>query len=273
MIVDFCAYLGEWLTWTLHYRSADGLLYLMDRSRVDAACVSLASGMFRYDAREANERLCHQVEGHRNRLWPIGTVNPSVSTWREDVQDGLERLGLVGYRIHPAYHGYTLDSPPVLELAAVLARAGCPLFVALYVDEERFQHPAIRVPDVPIDEIQTLIACAPDTTVVLNSLKTLHASTLFESGIALDRVYLDVDAMDQDFEGLYSLVTQFGVERLVYGSQMPFLYPEAARMVVEYSGLSEADIEAILVRNWRSSPVLARLQHAEEAGRNDRGKG
>jgi predicted TIM-barrel fold metal-dependent hydrolase len=261
MNVDFCAYLGEWPTYELRYRDAGGLLHLMDRCAIDAACVSLAGGMFRYDAHEANERLYQEITGHRDRLWPIGTVDPTIPTWREDLGDGLERLGLAGYRIHPAYHGYSLDVPAAFELAAALASARRPLFIALYVDEERFQHPAIRVPEVQIDEVCELIARAPDTTFVLNGLKTLHAVQLFESGVALDRVYLDVDAMDQDFEGLYALGTQYGVRRLVYGSQMPFLYPEAALMVVEHSGLPDADIEAILARNWQSSPVLAGLQH------------
>ena len=46
MIVDWCAYVGEWPTYELRYRDAAGLLNLMDCCGVDAACVSLAGGMF-----------------------------------------------------------------------------------------------------------------------------------------------------------------------------------------------------------------------------------
>lgn len=261
MIVDFCAYLGDWPTYELRYRDAKGLLKLMDRCAIDAACVSLAGGMFRYDAREANERLCQRVAGHRDRLWPIGTVNPSVPTWREDVQDGIERQQLAGFRIHPTYQMYGLTAPPVLALAAMLSAAARPLFVALYVDEERFQHPAIRVPDVGLSEVGALIAQAPDTTLVLNGLKTSHALELFQAGAVRDGVYLDIDAMDQDYDGLRSLAQRYGKERLVYGSQMPFLYPEAALMVVEHSGLPDEDTEAILSHNWQASSVLVGLRH------------
>jgi uncharacterized protein len=264
MIVDFCAYLGEWPTFELRYCDAEGLLHLMDRCGIGAACVSLASGMFRHDAHEANARLCRDIAGHRDRLWPIGTVNPSVPTWREDVRTGLEQLALSGFRIHPTYHGYALDHPAVLDLTTMLADAGCPLFIALYVDEERFQHPAIRVPEVRIGEIEALIASAPGTTIVLNGLRTAQAMELFASGVALDRVYADIDAMDQDYKGLHTLVIQHGAERLVYGSQMPFLYPQAALMVVEHAGLPEASVEAILARNGQSSPVLGRLRHTQE---------
>lgn len=259
MIVDWCAYVGEWPTYELRYRDAAGLIHLMDRCGVDAACVSLAGGVFRYDAREANERLSHEIAGYRDRLWPIGTVNPTVETWREDVDDGLERLGLAGFRIHPSHHRYALDAPEVQALAAYLARVGCPLFIALYVDEERLQHPAIRVPDVAVADVAALIARTPQTTFVLNALKTAHAIELYRAGVDLSRVYMDVDAMDQDFEGLRRLVEQFGAGQLVYGSQMPFLYPEAAQWVVAYAGLAEASVEAIMERNWASSPVLSRL--------------
>jgi predicted TIM-barrel fold metal-dependent hydrolase len=259
MIVDWCAYVGEWPTYELSYRDAEGLIHLMDRCGVDAACVSLAGGMFCYDAREANERLCRELAGHRDRLWPIGTVNPTVTTWREDVDDGLERLGLVGFRIHPSHHGYALDAPEVAALAAYLARVERPLFIALYVDEERLQHPALRVPDVAVADLAALIARAPETTFVLNALKTTHAVELYQAGIDMQRVYMDVDAMDQDFEGLRRLVEQFGVGQLVYGSQMPFLYPEAAQRVVVHAGLEEVDVDAIMERNWASSPVLAGL--------------
>jgi predicted TIM-barrel fold metal-dependent hydrolase len=257
MIVDGCAYLGDWPTYELRYRDAAGLLRLMDRTGIDAACVSLAGGMFFYDARQANERLVREIEDRRDRLWPVGTLDLTVPTWREDLEDGLGRLGLAGYRLHPAYHGYAPDAPEAVALAEQLALAGRPLFLALYVDEERFQHAAIRVPEVTVAQITSLIERAPQTTIVLNGLRTAQARQLFEAKIDLGRVYLDVNAMDQDFEGLLSLVRDHGIERLIFGSQIPFLYPEAARMVVEYSGLSEREIEAILEGNWRASPVLA----------------
>jgi len=259
MIVDFCAYVGDWPTYELPYRTADGLLSLMNRCSIGAACVSLAGGMFSFDSREANERLVGAIDGHRDRLWPIGTLDPTVPTWREDLADGLGRLDLAGFRLHPTYHGYSLDAPDILDLAVLLADAGRPLFVALLVDEERFQHPAIRVPDVPIAEIVRLIRQAPATTIVLNSLKAEHALSLLEAGLPLDRVYLDINHMDVPFDGLQVLVKTIGVNRLIFGSQMPFLYPEAALMVVEHSGLSEAEIEAILEHNWKASPVLAGL--------------
>ena len=152
-----------------------------------------------------------------------------------------------------------LDAPEVAEVAAVLAGAGRPLFVALQVDEVRFQHPAIRVPEVTVDDMVRLIRQAPSTTLVLNNLKVEHALPLMESGVDLSRVYLDTNAMDMPFDGLRTLVGAHGASRLVFGSQIPFLYPEAALMAVEQSGLRPDEIEGILHGNWQADPVLAKL--------------
>jgi uncharacterized protein len=248
----------------LSYRTADGLLALMDRSGIDAAFVSLAGGMFRFDAREANQQLALAVAGHPDRLWPVGTLDPTVPTWHEDLEDGLGRLGLAGYRLHPTYQGYSLTHPDVQKLAARLANAKCPLFLAHHVDEERYQHPAIRVGEVAVAELASLIQSAPRTTIVLNSLKVEHALALLEAGLPLDQVYLDINAMDMPFDGLGSLVHTHGAGRLVFGSQMPFLYPEAALMLVEHAGLSTADADAILEGNWQTDLVLARLVSAHQ---------
>jgi hypothetical protein len=264
MIVDFCAYLGDWPAYELPYRTADGLLALMDRCGIGAACVSLAGGMFRFDAREANHRLAQSVEGHRDRLWPVGTLDPTVPTWREDLRDGLESLDLAGIRLHPTYHEYALDLPEVQEVAHRLAAAGRPLFVALHVDEERFQHPAMRIPNVPLDAMERFIRQMPPATLVLNNLKVEHAMPLLAASLPLDHVYLDINAMDMPFDGLRSLVQAHGPGRLVFGSQMPFLYPEAALMVAEHSGLPAGDVDAILERNWQADPVLARLAPGQQ---------
>ena len=73
----------------------------------------------------------------------------------------------------------------------MLAAAKRPLFVALSVDEERFQHPAIRVPDVRVDEIGAFVSQVPETTVVLNGFKTSQVPELFEMVGNLDHVVLD----------------------------------------------------------------------------------
>ena len=271
MIVDFCAYLGNWPLYPLPIRDAAGLVGVMDRCGIDAAFVSLVDGAFSLNPRDANERLESLVAEHAGRLLPVGTVDPTSPCWREDVIDGVEHLGLAGFRIHPTYQGYALDNSSISALTDTLAMVHRPLFIAAFIDEERFQHPAFRVPPVPLDQIAGLIRRVPETTIVLNNLTVEQATALLDMpGISLSNVFMDVNAMDKPFNGLAQLIQDYGSDRLVYGSQIPFLYPEAALALLQEATIpldrghparpnTHPSAEAILAQNWRASETLREL--------------
>ena len=260
MIVDFCAYLGNWPLYPLPIRHAAGLVGVMDRCGIDAAFVSLVDGAFSLNPRDANERLKSLVAEHSGRLLPVGTVDASSPCWREDVVAGIEQMGLAGFRIHPTYQGYALDGNGVVAMANTLAMVHRPLFVACFIDEERFQHPAFRVPPVPLDQVASLIRRAPETTIVLNNLTVEQATALLNMpDTSLSNVFMDVNAMDKPFNGLAQLIQHYGSGRLVYGSQVPFLYPEAPLALLQEATIPDDGADAILEQNWRTSEVLRGL--------------
>ncbi len=258
MLVDVHAYLGHWPPYSLAASDAEGLIRLMDRSGIDVAFMSNVQALFAFDATAANERLASWAAEYRTRLLPVGTVNLTLANWREDVVADIERWQLAGIRLHPTYHGYSLDSDQAAELADLLAERQLPLFIAIFVDEERFQHPSLRAPNVRIADIVGLIRRSPRTTFVLNNLLPEEALLVLQDrDLALENVAIDITAMDKPFNGLAQVVSAAGGGRLVYGSQMPFLYPEAALALVRENGFAEVDTRAILHDNWRRYPALA----------------
>jgi uncharacterized protein len=258
MIVDFCTYLGGWPPYPLTCSDGAGLLQLMDRTGIDVAFVSGLEGLFAFQASEANAALAGRVAGHERRLRAVGALNPARPTWRADLADGRQHLGFAGFRLHPAYHGYRIDGPEAVDVARTVGELGLPLFVATFVDEERFQHPALTAAAVPVAQILALLQSAPATTVVLNNLAPEEAAWLEEQGTCPPDVWFDVNAMDKPGDGLAALVRAWGAGRLVFGSQAPFLYPESALALVLAGGLSGADSEAVLRGNWQRSEVLRR---------------
>lgn len=258
MIGDFCAYLGDWPPYPLAYNDAAGLLHLLDRCGIACAFVSELSGLFAYQPGEANARLAEQVACCATRLRPVGVLNPTLPTWRADLAAGHQAYGFAGFRLHPNYHGYRSDSPEAVVVAQALGELGLPLFIATGEYEERFQHPALRIPAVPTGQILALLHAAPATTVVINGLAPEEATWLTEESAALAHVWYDICAMDKPAGGLAALVQRFGAGRLLFGTQAPFLYPEAALALVLAGGLSETDGQAVLWGNWQRSAVLRR---------------
>ncbi len=113
---------------------------------------------------------------------------------------------------------------------------------------------------MPIESLIDLIRRVPHTLLVLNNLTPEQALRLLQApDLSLDNVFVDVAAMDKEFDGLAKVLGQCGSRHLVYGSQVPFLYPEAPLALIQENGFSDAEIEAILERNGLNHPVLARV--------------
>jgi len=60
-----------------------------------------------------------------------------------------------------------------------------------------------------------------------------------------------VDSMVFSAEGLRHLVAETGVSQVVYGSDIPYIWPDTIDLIVEAPFLSDADKEAILGGNLR----------------------
>jgi predicted TIM-barrel fold metal-dependent hydrolase len=256
MIVDFCAYLGSWPPYPLSHDDASGLLALMDRCGIEHAFVSALEGALAYNAGETNDLLAQRVEAHRRRLRPVGTLNPALPIWRHDLAAAALDRGIAGFRLQPAYHGYDLGGSPAGEAARAVGEMGLPLFVASFLDEERFQHPALRVPALTVASLAALVRSAPATTIVINNLAPEDALALCESGAPLEHVWLDIGNMDKPASGLAEVAARFGTSRLLFGSQAPFLYPEAILTLALTAELGAGVAGQILEENWRASPVL-----------------
>jgi predicted TIM-barrel fold metal-dependent hydrolase len=257
VIVDFHAYLGRWPVYPLAIESASELVQGMDRVGVGASFVSNVEGVLTWNYQAANEQLARSVAAYRKRLLPVGIVNPVVPGWEAHIQVAIERWGLAGFRLCPNYHGYDLDMPEVASLANLLADRQLPLFVAAFLEDERFQAPSLRAAPVSIDSMIQLIQKVPRTLVVLNNLTPADALHLLcEPDLPLDNILIDVGAMDKEFDALRRVLSQCGSKHLVYGSQVPFLYPEAILALVQENGFSQEVVDDILERNWENHPVL-----------------
>jgi predicted TIM-barrel fold metal-dependent hydrolase len=118
------------------------------------------------------------------------------------------------------------------------------------MEDGRTQHPLMPVPPVDLSPLAQVVKSLPSTRLVLlnwwPSLRGERIRSLADDGA----VYFDL-AMLEGIEGVARLVDQLPPERILFGSNFPLFYFEAALLKVQESGLPEGRKTMLFEENAR----------------------
>lgn len=198
-------------------------------------------GIFQRDVFLANAVLRDRCEEYSNGLLlPAFTINPALPSWEND----LSRLPILfdfrAIRLHPNYHGYTLDDPRFLRLLEAAAEAKFLVQLVVQMEDERTQHPLMRVPPVNLKPLPAALKKVPNARVmVLNANRAMSMTALQDCPVWLDF------AMLEGVGGIEGLLKDWPLEKLVFGSHAPLFYWEAAKLKLQESDLSPGQLAAI----------------------------
>lgn len=250
MIIDVNCHLGSWPFRKLANNNAEGLLRLMEAHGVKQACVGAFEGLFYRDCGQANRDLRERIAGFEDRLLPWATINPAFPGWEEDLWEALE-AGMLGIRLFPNYHGYTLQDKCVQMLFARICQiCPAPPPVAIYHKfvDERLHHWACRVPSVEMEtQLEPLVECFPAVSWLLCGCGLPQAQALANI-IRSARIWLEISRLE-GVEALRWLIDTIGIEHIVFGSHAPYFYMAAAHLKIVEAGLTEQEQQAIFYQN------------------------
>lgn len=235
--------------WPFRRLPLDNVDLLIDRYRslgIDQAWAGSFEGVLHRDIATVNQRLAEVCRKHPE-LVPIGSVNPELPGWEEDLRRCVEVYDMPGIRLHPNYHGYTLDDPRFRELLRRATTAGRFVQLAVAIEDTRTQHPKLQVPDVDLEPLAEAIRRVPGSRVqVLNYRPRSVVPGLLAK---TPGVYFDTARADST-DGVPKLVSSLPDRRVLFGTHAPFLIPEAALIRVHESGqLDDATLRAVLAGN------------------------
>jgi predicted TIM-barrel fold metal-dependent hydrolase len=248
MIIDTNAYLSRWPFRRLAGDEPADFVARMRSHGVGQAWVGSFDGLLHRDIGGVNARLAADCKEHgAGLLLPFGTVNPKLPDWQEDLRRCREQFRMPGIRLHPNYHGYTLADSEFAAVLRLAAQAGLIVQLAVGMEDERTQHPLMRVPVVDLAPLAGIVSTMPSLRlVVLNQKRDPRSKQIAGAG----QVWFDI-AMVEGVGGVGSLARDLPAGRVVFGSHFPFFYFDSAALKVREAGFTDAEAKAILEDNAR----------------------
>lgn len=257
MIIDVHGHLGRINQAPFWAADAGELDAYLDEAGVEELWISSAKSLM-YSAREGNAELVEALKNSR-KLRGYVVLNPVCPDSREDLAL-LAEDKVLGVKIHPDYHGYDALSPrmqPFLDEVArrtrlILTHVSC-------------------MPGTAFSEGIKLLEFAsrhPETNFIF-----AHIGGIFQDGLYpyfpnyeglekiaaanLENVYVDTSHhLMYVYPGVMQQVVDiFGVDRLLFGTDMPLQGPMQARFAIEAIralNIPEEDKNKILYLNAQS---------------------
>jgi len=256
VIIDVNVNLSRWPFRRLTGDEPAALVTKLRKMNVRQAWAGTFDGVFHKDVASANARLADDCRSYgQGILTPLGSVNPKLPNWQEDLRRCHEEHKMPGVRLHPNYHGYKLDDPTFRELVKLSAARKLIVQISLCMEDERTQHPLMRVGPVDCSPLAETLAAEPSLRVViLNAYPSLQIEKLGPLSSA-GQVYFDF-AMVERAGSVARLAEQVSFPRVLFGSNYPLFYFESSLLKVEESGLTDAQTKAVFEEN--AQRLLAR---------------
>lgn len=251
MIVDVNAYLGHFAFRRLRHNTAVSLLELMDAKGIDKAIVSSAGAITYRNTQAGNEEVAEETKGHSDRLIPFAVINPFYAGWRDDLKICREQFGMAGLRLYPKWHNYKLSDPCCRELVEAATEQGMVISIPIRVEDNRERSWLLNIPDISFDEIVELVKAYPKARFILLNGLGYTNSPLGRKDNGLPANYaIELSRLSAVLANeIGQLIANLGAERLMFGTGMPFNYPDPALVKMEVMDASEADKEKIRSQN------------------------
>lgn len=244
-IIDTNVSLFQWPFRRLPLDETEALVNKLRSLGISEAWAGSFEGILHRDIASVNGRLADACDSYPE-LVPIGSINPELPGWEDDLDQCVNKHDMPGIRLHPNYHGYTLGDPRFAELLKRATAAGVFVQIATSMEDGRTQHPKLQVPDVDLAPLPEILKGIPEATVqILNYKPRL---SLLAKLAKTPGVFFDISRVDGT-NGIANLLKTVSADRVMVGTHAPFFIPESVLIRILESNLSEPDLSLLLSEN------------------------
>ncbi|MGW7685144.1 amidohydrolase family protein [Kribbella sp. NPDC054772] len=249
-IVDVHAHLGPYSLFYIPEPDAATMVAVMDRTGAEVTVLA-ANRAIQQDAHLGNSQSLAAVDAHPGRIAAYAVINP----W-QDPERELDRLAtderFVGIKVHPSLHRYPVTGARYAAVWEFAASTGCPVL----------SHSEHHSPyDSPV-LFETVAERFPGAQVILGHAGITPAG-VDEAIAAASRygsLWLEVCGSQMTGPLIRSMVDQVGSNRVLFGSDFPFIDQRMSLGRVVCAPLTESQRQDVLSGNarklfrWRPLP-------------------
>jgi hypothetical protein len=215
---------------------------------------------------EQNKAVFEVARRYPKKVIPFVTMDPRRKNAKDFVNKSFEEHGARGLKLHPGA-GFNPESKETLALVEIAARHAMPVLIhtgpSIPPTSSKYCDPMY------LDEI---LLRFPEVNVIAAHMAYGYRDILFSLGMNRPNLFTDIAAWQttardrwHDFaETVKHAVDHFGPERVLFGTDNPYLWPvltepkyvEAVRDLAvkapEHTRISEKDVQMILGENAKN---------------------
>ncbi|HEY6168672.1 MAG TPA: amidohydrolase family protein [Verrucomicrobiae bacterium] len=249
-LIDTNVSLSRWPFRRCPFDDTPSLTAKLRQQGVTQAWAGTFDALLHKDISSANSRLADECRRHgKGNLIPIGALNPTLPDWEEDLRRCVEQHKMPGIRLHPNFHGYKLDDPLFERVLTAATERSLLVQITLGMEDDRTQLPLAKAPSTDAAPLAAILKKFPKARVqLLNAFRTLRGKPVLDLaavGARFEIATLEIVA------GVGTMLKQIPPDRLCFGSHAPFYYFESAKLKLQESDLTPAQLAALSHDNAR----------------------
>ena len=182
-------------------------------------------------------------------------INPTYAGWEDDLRICREDFDMRGVRLYPKWQNITLADTRCLGLVHAANEFDMIISISIRIEDPRERSWLVDIPDLALDEVAGLVKSCPQARLlILNGLGFRNTPLGRKTGGLPANYCLEISrltAMLDDELGF--LIRDLGAERIVFGTGMPFSYPDPALLKLQVMSAAEEDRQRIAWKNVAQS--------------------
>lgn len=242
-VVDAHTHLGYWYNFNIPWRTAEDMVRVMDKVGVEC-CISTAHAAIGPDYRYGNSQVIEAMRAFPGRILGYCTINPNYPD--SEKLDELNRCfdaGMVAIKYHPSCHLHPIDGAGY-EVSWKYAQEHC-LPILTHTDTGG-----------QFCDVVKSGMCArmyPDSKLLIGHCGFGYkgADLCIQVAKEVSNTYFDLAASTANLDLVEKIVAGVGSERVVFGTDLPFLDSRIQIGRLAFSRLDDNQLTQVLGQNAR----------------------